>query len=228
MRGPAARNKGIALFPRAGRRPPPRAVPLRRRDHRPDHPRRAATAGRTPVPLPRPDRGWELIQVGNCGSPIETDAGWLVLTHGVGPDAAVRHRRAAARPATTRSGSSPSCPARCSHPDETERDGYVPNVVYSCGGLAARRHALAAVRRQRRPGRLRQHPPRRPHRRDAVGPADPPHSNEQSAHQPPTRSQAGNLGDDCRSGSRRRVHTLSRRTGAAHGREIGASAYFRQ
>ena len=37
------------------------------------------------MPLHAPQQGWELIQVGNCGSPLETEAGWLVLTHGVGP-----------------------------------------------------------------------------------------------------------------------------------------------
>ena len=35
--------------------------------------------------LQRPEFGWELVQIGNCGSPIETEAGWLLLTHGVGP-----------------------------------------------------------------------------------------------------------------------------------------------
>jgi transglutaminase-like putative cysteine protease/predicted GH43/DUF377 family glycosyl hydrolase len=133
MRGPAARNKGIALFPRTvgGRR-----LALCRTD--------GETLGLTaldganrwqaPVPLHAPHRGWELTQVGNCGSPIETDAGWLVLTHGVGPmrryaigalllDLREPHRVIA------------ELPGPLLAPDETERDGYVPNVVYSCGGL---------------------------------------------------------------------------------------------
>ena len=75
-----------------------------------------------------------MLQLGNCGSPIETDAGWLVLTHGVGPlrtysigailldlrDPTVVLGRLR-RPLLT--------------PAADERDGYVPNVVYSCGSL---------------------------------------------------------------------------------------------
>ncbi|TKK89510.1 glycosylase [Herbidospora galbida] len=133
MRGPASANKGMALFPRpvGGRE-----LALCRSDGEtiglstlgPDH-----TWG-APVPLHRPRRGWELVQVGNCGSPIETESGWLVLTHGVGPmrDYAVGallldlhepHRVLAELPG-------PLLTA-----DATEREGYVPNVVYSCGGL---------------------------------------------------------------------------------------------
>jgi predicted GH43/DUF377 family glycosyl hydrolase len=133
MRGPGARNKGVALFPRSvnGRR-----LALCRSD--------GQTTGLTaldddsrwqaPVPLQGPYRGWELIQVGNCGSPIETDAGWLVLTHGVGPMR--RYAMGALLLALQR-------PERLIAelrgpllaPEETERDGYVPNIVYSCGGL---------------------------------------------------------------------------------------------
>jgi predicted GH43/DUF377 family glycosyl hydrolase len=133
MRGPGARNKGIALFPRAvgGRR-----LALCRSD--------GETIGLTildrtnqwqhPVPLHVPYRGWELIQAGNCGSPIETDDGWLVLTHGVGP---MRRYAIGAllldlrRPERVIA----ELPGVLLAPDETERDGYVPNVVYSCGGL---------------------------------------------------------------------------------------------
>ncbi|WP_329102292.1 glycoside hydrolase family 130 protein [Micromonospora sp. NBC_01699] len=133
MRGPAARNKGIALFPRpvGGRR-----LALCRSD--------GETIGlstldaenrwQSPVPLHGPRRGWELIQVGNCGSPIETDAGWLVLTHGVGP---MRQYAIGAmlldlaRPERVIA----ELPGALLRPDDTERDGYVPNVVYSCGGL---------------------------------------------------------------------------------------------
>jgi predicted GH43/DUF377 family glycosyl hydrolase len=75
-----------------------------------------------------------MVQVGNCGSPVETDAGWLVLTHGVGPmreyaigalllDLDDPHRVLAVLREPLMS------------PDEDERDGYVPNVVYSCGAL---------------------------------------------------------------------------------------------
>ena len=82
----------------------------------------------------RPTHPWEFIQVGNCGSPIETPRGWLVLTHGVGP---MRKYSIGAALLDL------DDPARVIgrlrepllSPDENERAGYVPNVVYSCGGL---------------------------------------------------------------------------------------------
>jgi predicted GH43/DUF377 family glycosyl hydrolase len=80
----------------------------------------------------RPTQPWEYVQVGNCGSPIETPAGWLVLTHGVGPmrkysiggvlldlDEPSRVIGRLREPLLS--------------PTENERAGYVPNVVYSCG-----------------------------------------------------------------------------------------------
>ncbi len=84
--------------------------------------------------LLKPTFPWEFVQVGNCGSPIETDAGWLVLSHGVGP---------------MRRYSIGAClfdledPSRLIGrlkqplvtPNENEREGYVPNVVYSCGAV---------------------------------------------------------------------------------------------
>jgi predicted GH43/DUF377 family glycosyl hydrolase len=133
MRGPAVRNKGMALFPR---RVEGRQLALCRSD--------GETTGltvldrenrwQTPVPLHAPRRGWDLIQVGNCGSPIETDAGWLVLTHGVGP-----MRRYSIGALLLDLNSPERVIAELTdpilEPDDTERDGYVPNVVYSCGGL---------------------------------------------------------------------------------------------
>ena len=74
----------------------------------------------------RPTGPGRSIQLGNCGSPIETDAGWLVLTHGVGPDADLQHRRAAPRPRRPDHGRSARCPSRCSRPAADEQDGYVP------------------------------------------------------------------------------------------------------
>lgn len=81
-----------------------------------------------------PSQPWEFVQVGNCGSPIETDAGWILLTHGVGPmrqywlgallldlDDPSRVIGALREPLLT--------------PNADERDGYVPNVVYSCGAM---------------------------------------------------------------------------------------------
>ena len=83
-----------------------------------------------------PKAAWELMQVGNCGSPIELDEGWLVVTHGVGP---VRQyalgavlldkrdpRKVLARSATP-----------LLEPDTNARDGYAPNAIYSCGALRA-------------------------------------------------------------------------------------------
>lgn len=85
-------------------------------------------------PLMKPTYAWEFIQIGNCGSPIETDAGWLVLSHGVGP------MRKYSIGAFLLDKEDPSkvlgrLPRPLLSPDETEREGYVPNVVYSCGAL---------------------------------------------------------------------------------------------
>jgi predicted GH43/DUF377 family glycosyl hydrolase len=133
MRGPGVRNKGVALFPRTvgGQH-----LALCRTD--------GETIGLTildekgqwqaPVPLHRPCRSWELIQTGNCGSPLETDAGWLVITHGVGP---MRRYVISAllldldRPDQVIA----ALPDVMLAPDDCERDGYVPNIVYSCGSL---------------------------------------------------------------------------------------------
>lgn len=84
--------------------------------------------------IDEPSYPWEFIQIGNCGSPIETEAGWLLLTHGVGP---IRRYCIGAILLDLKD------PTRIiGHlaeplmvPTEEERDGYVPNVVYSCGAL---------------------------------------------------------------------------------------------
>ena len=77
---------------------------------------------------------WEAIQVGNCGAPIETEQGWLVLTHGVGP------MRTYTVGACLLDLHDPSkliakLPEPLLTPQPDERDGYVPNVLYSCGAL---------------------------------------------------------------------------------------------
>jgi predicted GH43/DUF377 family glycosyl hydrolase len=80
-------------------------------------------------------RSWEFVQVGNCGSPMETEAGWLLLTHGVGPIR--RSCLGAMRPDLkdpTKVIGRLDQPPLAPMPDE--RTGHVPNVVYSCGGLA--------------------------------------------------------------------------------------------
>ena len=81
-----------------------------------------------------PDRPWEFVQVGNCGSPIETKEGWLVITHGVGP------MRQYALGAALLDLEDPSrVIGRLKEPlisaNDKEREGYVPNVVYSCGSI---------------------------------------------------------------------------------------------
>jgi predicted GH43/DUF377 family glycosyl hydrolase len=133
LAGSAAVNKGMALFPR---KVGGRYLALSRHDRESNS---VAFSGdlhvwRDPRPLQLPEFPWELVQIGNCGSPIETEAGWLVLTHGVGPmrtyaisaillDLDDPYRVLAALPE----------PLLTAQSDE--RDGYVPNVVYSCGAL---------------------------------------------------------------------------------------------
>jgi predicted GH43/DUF377 family glycosyl hydrolase len=133
LAGPAARNKGMALFPR---RIDGRQWALCRSDGENTS---VATSfdGRIwgrPTLVQRPQESWEVVQVGNCGSPIETDRGWLVLTHGVGP------MRTYAVGAILLDLNDPTR-VRCRLAEPLleagvyERDGYVPNVVYSCGGV---------------------------------------------------------------------------------------------
>jgi predicted GH43/DUF377 family glycosyl hydrolase len=84
---------------------------------------------------------WEFVQIGNCGSPIELDDGWLLLTHGVGPirkysiGAVLLDKKDPAKVlARTRE--------PLVRPESTEREGYVPNVVYSCGALRHGDHII--------------------------------------------------------------------------------------
>ena len=85
--------------------------------------------------LYRPQHPWELLQIGNCGSPIETEAGWLVLTHGVGPMRRYAIGALLLDLDDPRRVHRPSAENRCIEPDENEREGYVPNVVYTCGAI---------------------------------------------------------------------------------------------
>jgi predicted GH43/DUF377 family glycosyl hydrolase len=77
---------------------------------------------------------WELTQIGNCGSPMETERGWLLLTHGVGP-----MRRYSIGVLLLDLEDPSKVKAQLAEPllspDENEREGYVPNVVYSCGSM---------------------------------------------------------------------------------------------
>ncbi len=84
--------------------------------------------------LQQPHRPWEFIQIGNCGSPVETEKGWLLITHGVGP------MRKYCIGASLLDLEDPAKEiGRLKEPlivpDEEEREGYVPNVVYTCGSI---------------------------------------------------------------------------------------------
>jgi predicted GH43/DUF377 family glycosyl hydrolase len=84
--------------------------------------------------LQAPKHPWEFVQIGNCGSPLETDAGWLLLTHGVGP------MRTYCIGAMLLDRDNPHqvlgiLDEPLITPGERERDGYVPNVVYTCGAM---------------------------------------------------------------------------------------------
>ena len=133
LRGPAARNKGMALFPRkiGGR-----YVMIARQDNENLHliysdDLYSWEEGR---PFLKPQAPWEFVQIGNCGSPIELDEGWLLLTHGVGP---VRKYSIGAVLLDKDDPSKVLARSRepLVRPDGTEREGYVPNVVYTCGAL---------------------------------------------------------------------------------------------
>ena len=87
-----------------------------------------------PIMLQQPHAPWEYIQIGNCGSPIETEDGWLIITHGVGP------MRRYCLGASLLNIEDPSVEiGRLSEPliipNKDEREGYVPNVLYSCGSI---------------------------------------------------------------------------------------------
>ncbi len=133
MTGSAARNKGMALFPRKvggsyamiGRQDGENLFYLRSDD---------LLDWNEGEPLMAPQYPWELVQIGNCGSPIEIDEGWLLLTHGVGAmrkysigaallDKENPHKVLARTPQPILS------------PSDEDREGYVPNVVYTCGAL---------------------------------------------------------------------------------------------
>jgi predicted GH43/DUF377 family glycosyl hydrolase len=129
--GSSAQGKGLALFPRLING---KYAALSRCDGETNSISFSDSPDRwnTNEELHTPKRYWELVQVGNCGSPIETDVGWLVMTHSVGPmrtytigailldlDDPCRVIRELSSPLLV--------------PEDDSRDGYVPNVVYSCG-----------------------------------------------------------------------------------------------
>ena len=133
LRGTAARNKGMALFPRKiggkyamiGRQDNENLYLIYSRDlHSWD-------GG---VAILKPEFPWEFVQIGNCGSPIELDEGWLLLTHGVGP---IRKYSIGAVLLDKEDPSRVLARSRepLVRPDPSEREGYVPNVVYTCGAM---------------------------------------------------------------------------------------------
>ena len=133
LNGPAAQNKGMALFPRmiGGR-----YAMLSRQDNESIHIMFSDNVHfwNERKVLLRPRFTWELVQLGNCGSPIETEAGWLVLSHGVGP---VRRYCIGAFLLDREDPSKVIGRLRdpLLEPNQREREGYVPNVVYTCGAL---------------------------------------------------------------------------------------------
>jgi predicted GH43/DUF377 family glycosyl hydrolase len=133
MVGSAAANKGLALFPRRIRG---RFAAMSRSDRESnsiaysDHP----FVWTDSVPCQRPARAWEALQLGNCGPPIETEAGWLVLTHGVGPMRSY-HIGAILLDLEDPTRILGQLREPLLSPAADEQDGYVPNVVYSCGAL---------------------------------------------------------------------------------------------
>ncbi len=133
LNGSAVQNKGMALFPR---RIDGRYAMLSRQDDEnlylmySDSPHNWTD----PQVILRPCEMWESVKIGNCGSPIETEAGWLVITHGVGP-----MRKYCIGAALLDLQDPTRVIGRLREPllapEGNEREGYVPNVVYSCGSL---------------------------------------------------------------------------------------------
>jgi predicted GH43/DUF377 family glycosyl hydrolase len=133
LTGSAARNKGMALFPRRlngqyaviGRQDNENLYLIYSDD---------LYCWQEGVAILRPQFPWEFVQIGNCGSPIELDEGWLLLTHGVGP-----MRRYSIGAVLLDKQDPSKVLARSPEPllrsELSEREGYVPNVVYTCGAM---------------------------------------------------------------------------------------------
>ena len=133
MTGRAARNKGMALFPR---KVGGRYMMIGRQDGENLFllTSNILTDWDDGTLLARPAHAWEYIQIGNCGAPIELDEGWLLLTHGVGA-----MRRYAIGAMLLDKDDPSKVIGRTAKPIleplDQERDGYVPNVVYTCGAM---------------------------------------------------------------------------------------------
>ena len=133
LHGAAARNKGMALFPR---KIDGKYAMIARQDNENLYLIYSDDLYRWEggQAILKPQFPWEFVQIGNCGSPVELEEGWLMLTHGVGPvrkysiGAALLDKRDPSR-VLARS-SEPLL-----RPEPSEREGYVPNVVYTCGAM---------------------------------------------------------------------------------------------
>ena len=133
LRGAAARNKGMALFPR---KIDGKFAMIARQDNEnlyliySDD----LACWESGVAVLQPKFSWEFVQIGTCGAPIELDEGWLLLTHGVGP---VRKYSIGAALLDKSDPSKVLGRTRLPlvYPEPSEREGYVPNVVYTCGAL---------------------------------------------------------------------------------------------
>jgi predicted GH43/DUF377 family glycosyl hydrolase len=133
LNGKAVQNKGMALFPRKVQ---DRYVMLSRQDGENNRIMFSDNIHfwHESEIIQKPTHPWEFVQLGNCGSPLETSDGWIVLTHGVGP------MRQYCIGAILLDLENPAKLIACLDepllvPHEEEREGYVPNVVYSCGSL---------------------------------------------------------------------------------------------
>jgi predicted GH43/DUF377 family glycosyl hydrolase len=133
LAGAAARNKGMALFPR---KIDGRYAMIGRQDNENlyliySDDLYAWDGGKS---ILQPEYPWEFVQIGNCGSPIELDDCWLLLTHGVGP---IRKYSIGAVLLDKKDPSKILARSRdpILHPEPSNREGYVPNVVYTCGAL---------------------------------------------------------------------------------------------
>jgi predicted GH43/DUF377 family glycosyl hydrolase len=133
LKGAASQNKGMALFPRriAGK-----YAMIARQDNENlyliySDDLHTWEGGQA---ILKPEFPWEFVQIGNCGSPIELDEGWLLLTHGVGP---VRKYSIGAALLDKNDPSRVIARSRepLLRPRPSEREGYVPNVVYTCGAM---------------------------------------------------------------------------------------------
>jgi predicted GH43/DUF377 family glycosyl hydrolase len=140
IHGELAKNKGMALFPRKIKG---KYAMLCRIDGENNYIAYSDNINiwREAKLIQKPKFTWDLVQVGNCGSPIETEEGWLVITHGVGP------MREYVLGASLYELDNPEkeigrLKTPLLAPNAEEREGYVPNVVYSCGSIIHNRNLI--------------------------------------------------------------------------------------